>query len=408
MRKIDSMGSRVDMAGRRLSESTVESSPLISSSHSRTQSRRRRSHNNSERSSRSKMSTVESSISLGSIDMDSTSVASSLDDDEAFLDPLPDVDTSKALDMKRKSVRFSSVHLRDYEICIGDNPSVSRGAPIALDWHFQRELEFSLEAFENSEHSAGTNKANPSQPSKHSSLDRMHVLKKMGYSRADINEATEKAQKIKQQRIQTRRAVERRDKMKKYLKVVTRFFQSPKKSLDASSTTVSTRGSSVDWTTIRIEENADKSQQSGTKKRLSGRTIQWAKKQDWKDDLFRQLQQQKEQSKSESFLDQARHPKRISTLDLSAYSFEAQWSMNWLIRWSEEATRCLQVWVDALSLALATGTTYHSQLSRLIQIVLLQERKLMNKQPRKLVRGLSQCILRPSRASKYWYYRLLL
>lgn len=274
------------------------------------------------------MSTVESSISLGSIDMDSTSIASSLDDDEAFLDPVPDVDVSKALDMKRKSVRFSSVHLREHGICIGDNPSVSRGAPIALDWHFQRELEFSLDAFENSEHSAGTNKENPNQPLKHSSLDRMHILKKMGYSRADINEASEKAQEIKQQRIKTRRAVERRDKMKKYLKVVTRFFQSPtdpnNKTLDASSTTVSTRGSSVDWTTISVEENADKSQQSGTKKRLSGRTIQWAKKQDWKDDLFRQLQQQKEESKSESFLDQARHPKRISTLDLSAYTFEAQ------------------------------------------------------------------------------------
>ncbi len=336
--KMDRIGSRVDMAGRRLSESSVESSTLLSSSHSRSRGTLK-SHNGSERSMRSKLSTVESTLSLGSIDMDTTSIASSLDDDEAlFVDPIRELNTAKALGMNKKSVRFSSVHLREHGICIGDNPSVSRGAPIALDWHFLRELDFSLDAFESSEHSAGNNGTDPAQPLKHSPLDRLHVLRKMGYSRDEIQEASKKAVIIKQQRIKTRRGLERRERLDAYVKLIRRFFQSrtnlcdPKKSLDASSTTVSTRSSSFDWSEIVIEDNSSnstmkKSQQSDTKKRSSGRTIQWAKKEDWKDDFFRQLQRQKQESKNDSFLDQARHPKKISTLDLTAYR-EAEWSMS--------------------------------------------------------------------------------
>merc|ERR1719506_2664911 len=36
------------------------------------------------------------------------------------------------------SVRFSTVEIREYGLCLGDNPSVSRGPPICLDWTYNQ------------------------------------------------------------------------------------------------------------------------------------------------------------------------------------------------------------------------------------------------------------------------------
>lgn len=327
------MTSRVDMAGRRLSESTVESS-----SHSRTQNRSIRKQNSSERSMHSNMLTLTNSISLGSIDVDNTSIASSLDD-ESLLDPMCEFHTVKPLKTNKKSVRFCSVYLREHSICLGDNPSVSRGAPIALDWNVLRELKFSLDAFENSEHFAGTNE-DSNQSFKYSSLERMHVLKKIGYSRNEIQDASDAAQKIKQERIRTRRKLERSDRINRYLRSISRLFLfrspcdvcDPNKALDVSMNTVSTR-SSTDWSTVSIEMRKEfpntpnnRSSRSSMKRQSSGRSIEPfgnMGSQDWKDDFFRQLQLQKKDSGS-NFLDQARHPKNFSSLDLVALCAEME------------------------------------------------------------------------------------
>ena len=54
----------------------------------------------------------------------------------------------KRLDKKKSNVRFEQVWIREYAQTLGDNPSVSYGPPITLDWLFQEMEPISLEAYE--------------------------------------------------------------------------------------------------------------------------------------------------------------------------------------------------------------------------------------------------------------------
>merc|ERR1712224_928579 len=42
----------------------------------------------------------------------------------------------------RRSVSFSSVQVREYDLCLGDNPSVGTGAPVSLDWSYHNEESY--------------------------------------------------------------------------------------------------------------------------------------------------------------------------------------------------------------------------------------------------------------------------
>lgn len=192
-------------------------------------------------------------------------------------------------------VRFSTVTVRDYDMCLGDNPSVARGAPISLDWTYRTEQSCGLNEYENvheelekgvstpcctaikddgSSHRCSKNcngsgrsrdrldvttrrgqqsynatttttttttgdnvmggnkrgttiksRAGSSPPMissfksnsrsdgtdqmKLTSLQRLHILKDLGYSRKDIKEATDQVQVARKQRFQTMRQLER-------------------------------------------------------------------------------------------------------------------------------------------------------------------------------------------------------
>jgi len=47
-----------------------------------------------------------------------------------------------------RNVSFESVQVRVYAQTLGDNPAVSTGAPIQLDWHYQEEPAIDINAFE--------------------------------------------------------------------------------------------------------------------------------------------------------------------------------------------------------------------------------------------------------------------
>jgi hypothetical protein len=49
---------------------------------------------------------------------------------------------------RKSSVEFSQIRIREYEQTLGDNPSVSYGPPITLDWEFEEKEPISLEHFE--------------------------------------------------------------------------------------------------------------------------------------------------------------------------------------------------------------------------------------------------------------------
>lgn len=39
---------------------------------------------------------------------------------------------------KRKLVAFSTIEIREYPMTVGDNPSVSRGVPVTIEWNYVR------------------------------------------------------------------------------------------------------------------------------------------------------------------------------------------------------------------------------------------------------------------------------
>lgn len=109
-----------------------------------------------------------------------------------------------------KFVRFSSVAVRDYSVCLGDNPSVSRGTPISLDWDHDDELTYDINIYE----SERSQKRRTSYDLKIPSLQRIQLLKELGYSRGEINEQMKKTNLDKQRRIYTRRRAEYDEKVK--------------------------------------------------------------------------------------------------------------------------------------------------------------------------------------------------
>lgn len=119
---------------------------------------------------------------------------------------------NESLDQSNReiSVRFSTVEIRDYYVCIGDNPSVSRGVPISLDWDFDGEHSYEINVYE----------CDRSRTRRHydeliiPSLERIQILKSMGYSRQEINEQTKKTTRDKEHRFKTLRRIDREKRFK--------------------------------------------------------------------------------------------------------------------------------------------------------------------------------------------------
>lgn len=55
----------------------------------------------------------------------------------------------KAL-IDKQGVTFDSITIRDYPMTVGDNPSVSSGPPLAIDWDHMHEVTLSLDSYEES------------------------------------------------------------------------------------------------------------------------------------------------------------------------------------------------------------------------------------------------------------------
>merc|ERR1711907_916656 len=108
----------------------------------------------------------------------------------------------------RRSVSFSNVQVREYDLCLGDNPSVTQGAPVSLDWSYKHEESYALDEyeFEMSTFSSSSLVLNDRSPS-----ERFHLLRQLGYSRDEIALASLTAKRIRDEREQTVRQVERKE-----------------------------------------------------------------------------------------------------------------------------------------------------------------------------------------------------
>lgn len=115
-----------------------------------------------------------------------------------------------------KSVRFSSVDVRDYSLCLGDNPSVTRGVPISLDWEYDEAQSYEIDTFERDR----CDDRRVSDDLKLPSLQRVQMLKRLGYSRGEINERVKEVDIVKDKRISTRRKAEREEHRKRLVRRV--------------------------------------------------------------------------------------------------------------------------------------------------------------------------------------------
>jgi len=117
-------------------------------------------------------------------------------------------DSDSGKEQYRRSVSFANVQVREYDLCLGDNPSVSTGAPVSLDWSYKHESSCSLDEYE-FEMNTFSSSSSSSFLRDRSPSERFHLLRQLGYSRDEIALASFTAKRIRDERERTVRQVER-------------------------------------------------------------------------------------------------------------------------------------------------------------------------------------------------------
>ncbi|CAJ1952949.1 unnamed protein product [Cylindrotheca closterium] len=99
---------------------------------------------------------------------------------------------------EQRHVHFSTVEVREYPICMGDNPGSSRGIPLTIGWEIQDQEICNVEVYQNRPRRFQLHQL------KITSLDRVLMLKRAGYSGREIGEGTLLVDKFRAQRHWTR------------------------------------------------------------------------------------------------------------------------------------------------------------------------------------------------------------
>jgi hypothetical protein len=93
---------------------------------------------------------------------------------------------------ERRSVNFSTIEVRSHPMIMGDNPSVSSGPPVTIDWEHQDVELFDVSAYEESK---------PKKRTKQEILIPAHLressLRDQGYARCEIAQVGKEINRIK-------------------------------------------------------------------------------------------------------------------------------------------------------------------------------------------------------------------
>jgi hypothetical protein len=113
-----------------------------------------------------------------------------------------DVNTT-VLSTKRRTVQFCSVHIRNYQQTIGDNPAVSCGTPIQLDWDYDECEPICINQYEGNRSPRRTFRQMVLRYHR-----RQHTfLYCYGYSEDELKVAKKQANRIRNQRSMTKALV---------------------------------------------------------------------------------------------------------------------------------------------------------------------------------------------------------
>merc|ERR1712232_331139 len=122
-------------------------------------------------------------------------------DDEMTTSSSTSNDNNNKLTCDKRNVSFNNISIREYDLTIGDNPSVSKGIPISLDWNYENVVDdMCLEAYE-------SNRIYNRRGRDEMRLNRFQreniLLYSYGHTRSEIRAAYEENIKIKKEREQT-------------------------------------------------------------------------------------------------------------------------------------------------------------------------------------------------------------
>jgi len=125
------------------------------------------------------------------------------------------------------TVKFNTVKVREYPIILGDNPSVSEGPPLSIDWIYIDVDEFDVEEYETTRPSRrGTPEMNiPASI-------RIDTLKRSGFTTKDIFQRVKEVKAVKQGRLETTTMLyrsEMNESIEKAKRGFSNFFTNKKK-----------------------------------------------------------------------------------------------------------------------------------------------------------------------------------
>ena len=104
--------------------------------------------------------------------------------------------TPKTKNMK-KQVGFSTIEIIELPVILGDNPSVSSGAPLTIGWKAQKRIRFQLDFFE-----THRPKRRSKDKLRMSAEERELLLLHQGHTLHEIYKATRTVKRRRVQRIQ--------------------------------------------------------------------------------------------------------------------------------------------------------------------------------------------------------------
>lgn len=107
------------------------------------------------------------------------------------------------------SVSFENITIREYAVCIGDNPSCSSGAPISIDWNYEEKATVPVELYEQHKppRRSGAELKMPSNI-------RIDILQEWNYSLSKIMMASKESQELRKLRSKSTQKAFRRQIMK--------------------------------------------------------------------------------------------------------------------------------------------------------------------------------------------------
>jgi hypothetical protein len=102
-------------------------------------------------------------------------------------------------DSLKRSVSFSNLQIREYNVALSDHPSCSFGPPVQLSWDYREKLVVPVESYEEAREPR-----RDFQDLVLSYYDRRFMLiKQAGYSKREVKQAVQEAERVKRERMVT-------------------------------------------------------------------------------------------------------------------------------------------------------------------------------------------------------------